>query len=755
MADFDPQALADALKAMEEAGIEVKDLRKELSALTNDQMKQLGALSGDSEKAAKAEVASRKAQMESIQAQIAATKTLAESKQKELALNKLEIEQLEELLRQRDNMDEAATRAAEKRLKAAKERNKELTEEIANTASLSGEIKKLAGSFSVLLKGSAPDPKSLLNVQGALGLGKSMLNVVEGLGKTKFSLMGVLETMGTAGMTILTTFTQSIINLAIDMHDLETGFMKATGATQEFARSITNVYEETREYGVTAKEASAAGQSLFTTFTDFTFASEQQRESLIKTGAILSRLGIGHQDFAASVQISTKALGMSREEAGQNMLDISKFARNLGVAPQEMARNFAGAGNMMAKMGVQGVDAFKDLAIASKVTGMEMQKILQITDKFDTFEGAAEMAGKLNAAIGGNFVNAMDLMMTTDPAERFDMIRDSLSNAGLEFDNMSYYQKKFFAESMGLSDVNDLALIMSGNTNLVAGSTKENTQSIIEAAKAAQTMATFQEKLNMAFVQLIPVIQEMLPQLVKFAEQLITWAPAIANFIDQFGKMIAWLIISIKVFTTIVAILKFFGVAFAVASAPVWGLYAVIAALVGIIVALGMWLFKKSFASTFLEGLTKLASAFGQIAIAVLETLNPITQITKLVDAFGSLISGVGLAVTSLFTALSAPEAADNIMKIGKAIADIPIRKNVEFAASMTAAAVAATAAKALGATAPAAVTGPAATGAPPGAPGRTTERALKPVTIELDGVKMAEFVVEIIGENVYECNFV
>ena len=45
-----------------------------------------------------------------------------------------------------------------------------------------------------------------------------------------------------------------------------------------------------------------------------------------------------------------------------------------------------------------------------------MEKVLNIVSKFDTFEGAAEAAGKLNAALGTNAVNAMDLLMETDPA---------------------------------------------------------------------------------------------------------------------------------------------------------------------------------------------------------------------------------------------------------------------------------------------------------------------------------------------------
>ena len=119
-----------------------------------------------------------------------------------------------------------------------------------------------------------------------------------------------------------------------------------------------------------------------------------------------------------------------------------------------MAADFANAGGQLAKFGDDGVRAFKDLAIVSKSTGLSIDKLLKITDKFDTFEGAAEQAGMLNAALGGNFVNAMDLMTTTDPVERFEMIQDAITNTGLSFNDMSYYQKKFYAEAAGLDDVN-------------------------------------------------------------------------------------------------------------------------------------------------------------------------------------------------------------------------------------------------------------------------------------------------------------
>ena len=458
---------------------------------------------------------------------------------------------------------------------------------------------------------------------------------------------------------------------------MEAAFMKATGASKDLAQSITGVYKETRAFGVTAEDASAATQALYTGFTDFTFASENQQKSLMKTGAVLGRMGISHQDFAASVQISTKALGMSTEAAGQNMLDMEKFAENLGVAPAEMAKQFAGAGNMMAKMGDQGVGAFKDLAIASKVSGMEIQKILTLTDKFDTFEGAAEMAGKLNAAMGGNFVNAMDMMMATNPAERFEMIRDSLDQAGLSFDDMSYYQKKFYADSLGLSDASELALVMSGNMDLVSGSVEESSQSIEDAAKRAQTMASFQEKLNGLFAAMVPIFTPIF---------------------DIFAKFVGWITESETRINTLLIVLGGLATAAVLLSAPFISTGVAIAGVVAAVGTLAALLFSDDVgASTFLEGLTKVGGAFEGVSNAM--------------------------------------DAVPDFMK-----------KGAELAVSMSPAGVLAKGAAAIG--------GPPTPYEKEAARRQATETVRQPISIELKGDKLAEFVVEVVGEKVYEVNF-
>ena len=257
-----------------------------------------------------------------------------------------------------------------------------------------------------------------------------------------------------------------------------------------------------------------------TGFTDFTLMSESARNSIALQGTELSKLGVSNQDFAKSVQISTKALGMSAEQAGDNMQDLAGFASDLGVAPSELASQFANAGDMLAKLGSEGTKAFKDLAIAAKVTGMSIESIVNLTNRFDTFEGAADMAGKLNAAIGGNFVNAIDLMTATDPAERFGMIRDALLDTGLSFDEMSYYQKNFYKESLGLSDVGELAALMSGDMDLVSGAVNQSGQEMIDAKKRAQELASMQDRLNMVLHDAIPIIEPIIQGIQDFTKFL-------------------------------------------------------------------------------------------------------------------------------------------------------------------------------------------------------------------------------------------
>lgn len=564
--------------------------------------------------------------------------------------------------------------------------------------------KSLADSFASIFSGKAPELKGALDPKNIKDLATNFSKV----GAAKMATKAASK----AAVAALYQFTKAIVELALELDEAEVGFMRTTGANRDFARSITESYVETRKFGATAKETSATAQDLFLTFTDFTMVTDDARKNLIEAGTALQRMGVSNQDFAKSIQLSTKALGMSTDQAAQNMLNLEKFAENLGVAPQQLAADFANAGDMVAKLGQNGTKAFKDLQVVMKVTGMSMESILSITNKFDTFEGAAEMAGKLNAALGGNFVNAMDLMMATNPAERFEMIRDSIIDSGLAFDDMSYYQKQFYTDSLGLKDVSELALLMSGNIDMMDGAVQQSQQSMVDAAQRARDLQTVQEKLQTAFAQLIPILIPLIDAFSKMASFIadniniikpligvliiLASAVAIASGVGTAGG-IAGLTLGIGMFfgsietgteevsllgALLKGIIKPFKGVFAVVSlvADVFshmfekisenkplmeGLVSVFefvgfvigTLLLGPIAALAYILFEKSFASSFLEGLIKIGDAFFRIAEGAMSIISPMKAVKEAIAAVGNTL-GIGVDSGTYGAAMTSSTAA-------------------------------------------------------------------------------------------------
>ena len=290
-----------------------------------------------------------------------------------------------------------------------------------------------------------------------------------------------------------------IISMATDLvfqfDELTKQFERQMQLGPAYTQSIEEQFTALNEYGVTIEDAVEAQKELATSFTDFTMLSKNQRDMISENSLVLNELGVAQSDFAKGIQSSTKFFGQSADAAVVTQRELMATARALGREPGALAAEFAQAGPALAKFGSDGVKAFKDLSRISKLTGMEMEKVLSITNRFDTFEGAAEMAGQLNAALGGNFVNAMDMMMETDPAARFESIRDAITGAGLTFDDMSYYQKQFYTEALGLSDVGDLAMMLSGNMDDLAGSTNKSAEALIEEKKKAKEVQSAQEEL--------------------------------------------------------------------------------------------------------------------------------------------------------------------------------------------------------------------------------------------------------------------
>ena len=240
--------------------------------------------------------------------------------------------------------------------------------------------------------------------------------------------------------------------------------LERTGAaSKEVSRMAIRMGDSLRISGVDYQEVTQATKALVSGVTDFTMMGAEMQKSLIKDAALFAEAGVSNETYTKGLQVGMKQMGLSAEDAAGGMREIRKTALALNVPVSELTEDFIQQEEKLAQLGDTGIHSFKELARISKVTGVEMGKLINMTDKFDTFEGAAEQAGSLNAALGGNFVDSMSLMMEDDPAERFKIIRDAIEDSGTAVEDMTRKQKMFMASAAGFENVSDFAAAMSGD----------------------------------------------------------------------------------------------------------------------------------------------------------------------------------------------------------------------------------------------------------------------------------------------------
>jgi hypothetical protein len=330
------------------------------------------------------------------------------------------------------------------------------------------------------------------------------------------------------GMNLMTSTIDKVVEatiaLAIEQDKSIVNFRKSTSATGEFDNNIRNLETSLRQAGVTSDEAAGAVQSLFVNVTGFTEMSEQTQEILGENVALLAELGVNADTSAQNIQFLTKVMGQGNLEAARTTRELLTFAQDLGVTGEKIASDFQKMGPLIARVGDDGIRAFRALEVQAKSTGMEIESMLKLVEGFDTFSGAAEHVGKLNAIMGGPYLNSLELVAETDPSERFRILSDRIRGAGVAFDSLDYYQKKAYTSALGLNDEMELALFLGGKMDQIAPPAKSAAQMEELAAQTAQFNTIMEELAQLGrslAISLGPVVGAM-KEILNFVGSLLT-----------------------------------------------------------------------------------------------------------------------------------------------------------------------------------------------------------------------------------------
>ena len=288
---------------------------------------------------------------------------------------------------------------------------------------------------------------------------------------------------------------------------------RTTGASGEYNDMLYDLQESNKQFNVGVEEAGEAIKELHTQYSGFTELGKESQQQLAQTTARMQAFGGSIADTAASFDIMIQGMGMTTAEADKQQMELLALSNTIKVGLGKIQKDFTAASSELAKYGPQAVEVFKGVAAAAKATGIEVGKLMGLTKQFDTFEGAATAAGKLNAILGGGVINSMDLLNATEE-ERVRLLIQSVAASGKSYANMNKFEKQALANAAGITDMteaNKLFTMSLSEYDAMQRKAAEGDMSADEMerrAAAAQSFADKLKRIKEAFaVAFLPVLE--------------------------------------------------------------------------------------------------------------------------------------------------------------------------------------------------------------------------------------------------------
>ncbi len=324
--------------------------------------------------------------------------------------------------------------------------------------------------------------------------GFTMLQSKDGLKGVFESFTSVFGVINIAESIVL-KFVESTIMMVKEFDKASASFAAATGAADKYTGALLGAQKQGNIAGVTFDNAGNAIKGLFEGFVGFVDISESGQAALVQDAALFERIGVNAQTSAKMLTTFTRNLDMSTSGAMHMTKALSQMGDEIGVSAQKMMSDFEAAFKSLAVYGDQSIEVFQGLSAAAKAAGVEVATLTSIAGKFDTFSGAAESVGKLNALLGSQISSTEMLMMTED--QRIETLIQQVQLSGTNFKDMNKFQQMAIANAAGIQDMAEAQRIFGMSFNEY-GTYKDRMQAQTNVqenfSKAIEATLPFQEK---------------------------------------------------------------------------------------------------------------------------------------------------------------------------------------------------------------------------------------------------------------------
>ena len=348
--------------------------------------------------------------------------------------------------------------------------------------------------------------KSLAGVKGLVGGLESLVGINF---KTLFSVQGVVGELG---------------KLAKSLDTTRVSLRQTTGMAAAFNKTVYDLAAGNRGIkglNLSMEESGQVIGGLSQGFSDLNLlvrstntATAEAAQGLIDQAALFHRLGVDAAVTGKAYQEFTRGLGMTATQAKSAGSELYELSQQVGRPLGSVVEDFTQLAPELARFGSKGKEVFMNLTRQARELGLSTTEAFNIAEQLDTFEGAADIAGKMNAQFGTQ-INSVQLLNASHE-DRIDILRREFLQNGATFDQMGKRQKQMLAEIMG-TDVSTAARLFGDPVELRTFQAEQ-----LKAAERAQLMqdafTKVQNALEDLFLTLQPVINGILWLVNMFAK---------------------------------------------------------------------------------------------------------------------------------------------------------------------------------------------------------------------------------------------
>ncbi len=187
----------------------------------------------------------------------------------------------------------------------------------------------------------------------------------------------------------------------------------------------------------------------------------------VSDAALAMQTGLSPEQVAELATMMSEVTDLTREGASAQLVFTQALATANGVAPSVVMADMAANATTLAAMTDGSADSMSRLAVFARKAGMEIATMSSMADTLLDLETSinAEMAASVMLNKNLNFDAARQAAARNDFESMAKEIQSQL--AGIDFENLDYFQRRQLAQAAGLTDVGQLAKIMArGQTDV-------------------------------------------------------------------------------------------------------------------------------------------------------------------------------------------------------------------------------------------------------------------------------------------------